>query len=59
MEIIQITPEALNSFRMLMRLIRGLDDKHPGCALVKDQAEAVEEMMDPKQNQQMEEEIDA
>ena len=46
MEIIEITPEALNFFPMLMRLIRGLDEKLPGVSLVKNQAEAVENMVD-------------
>lgn len=45
-DIIEITPDALNSFRMLMRLIHGLDDKLPGVALVKNQAEAVEDMIE-------------
>lgn len=45
MEVIEITKAALDSFGMLMRLIRELDDRHPGVALVKNQAEAVEDMM--------------
>jgi len=46
MEAIQITPEALKSFRMLMRLIKELDGRQPGCALVKNQAEAVEDTVE-------------
>jgi hypothetical protein len=46
MEIIEITPQAMNSFRMLIRLIRELDDNAPGVALVKNQAEAVEDMLE-------------
>jgi len=55
MEVIEITPQAMDSFRMLIRLIRELDDNAPGVALVKNQAEAVGDMLEasaPNQKQE-------
>ena len=46
METITITPEALQSFQMLMRLSKELDGQLPGVALVKNQAEAVDDVME-------------
>jgi len=52
METIELTPEARQSFQILMRLIRRLNNTLPGVALVQNQAEAVEAMVEDKNTQQ-------
>ncbi|BCS89988.1 hypothetical protein [Pseudodesulfovibrio sediminis] len=42
---IEIEHATMESIQMLMRLIQRLDEYYPGVALVKSQAEAVEDMI--------------
>jgi hypothetical protein len=46
MATVEIDHTTLASIQMLMRLIKRLDEHYPGVALVKNQAEAVEQMVE-------------